>query len=109
MTNWDFTIEYLAVGMGNPTHHNLPALVDATVQIGPMRLRAHLDMAGKLTIDPALCDLGLRVAIAAAMREAALLQLASKFARQDASDRSHALACAEALAASPPTKRKAAA
>ena len=83
----EFTIDHLAVGMGNTDRHNRPAFVDAYVAMGPMRFRAHLNAQGELTIDEALRDEALKVEIAVALRKAALEQLTNNWARVNAADR----------------------
>jgi hypothetical protein len=82
-----FTIDYVAVGLGNKDHHGKLALADAKISLPPFRLSAHLDCTGEMTIDGCLDDPALRAEIAHAVRAAALVQLAEVFRRADALDR----------------------
>jgi len=75
----EFKIEHLSVG----TSMGRDALVDAYVQIGPVRLRATLNHQGGLLIEH-LHDEELRIKIGAAMRAEAIALITRQWQQQSA-------------------------
>lgn len=79
----EFTIDLMRIGLNNKDHFGKAMLVDAYVQIGPIRLRIHLDSHGVASIPPALQDRKLKHEIAVRLRAMALAQIKEDWERMD--------------------------
>jgi len=83
----EFALEHVQYGCGNSDHYGQRAFAGAYVQIGPVRLRAHLKADGHLTIDQSLQDPRLLLEIGIAFRKAVAEQLCRDWLRRDQLER----------------------